>query len=168
VSGELSQGSWLCFRVASCEYALPLADVSEVSARRVRYLIPALSLEVGGIINLRGETLPALDAGLLLVGVLSRSDRQLLVIERERLRVGLCVDAVLRIVHELEEELVPLPPDADERPGGGLGSGCYTDRVTKRGSKLRVVDSAALLSRAVALMSDAGSGEGEARCHSGF
>jgi chemotaxis signal transduction protein len=162
-----SEDSWLCFRVASCAYAVPLSDVSEVSARRARSLIPSLSLEVGGIINLRGEPLPALDAGLLLVGVLSRSDRQLLVLERERLRVGLCVDAVLRIQRELESELVPLAPAADERPSSVSPARCYTDRFTVQGAKLRIVDSAALLARAVALLSDAGS-EGEARCQTGF
>ena len=158
-----SEHSWLCFRVANSEYAIPLSDVAEVSAGRSRHLIPTLSLEVGGVINLRGEPLPALDGGLLLIGVISRSSRHVLVLERGRVRVGLFVDAVLRMVHEMSRELVEKSPDADEVPGE-VRSACFAERLRKRGGKIRLVDSDALIGRAVALMSDAVNMEGEGRC----
>jgi chemotaxis signal transduction protein len=159
--------SWLCFRVCAVEYAIPLSDMAEVSAGRSRYLIPTISLEVAGIINLRGEPLPALDAGMLLVGVPCRADRHVLILERGLLRIGLFVDAVLRIVRDLPRELAEDYADTDELRSD-LRASCFSERATKRGNKIRLVDSDALLARAVALMSDGGNQEGEGRCHTGF
>lgn len=159
--------SWLCFQIRNWEYAVPLSDVAEVSAGRSRHLIPTLSVEVGGIVNLRGEPIPALDGGLLLVGVPSRSDRQLLILERGPVRVGLCVDSVRRMVRDMDSELAEASPDADESASNPRGR-CFSERITKRRQKIRLVDSDALLARAVALMSDVANSEGEVRCHTGY
>jgi chemotaxis signal transduction protein len=167
VSAEVDERSWLCFRVASAEYAIPLVAVAEVGPGRKRHLIPTLSLEVAGIINVRGEPLPALDGGMLLVGVPCRADRHVLILERGRVRIGLLVDAVLRIVRDLERELVEEPKNSDELPGDSRGS-CFAERTTRKAKKIRLVDSDALLARAVALMSDGGSQEGEVRCHTAY
>jgi chemotaxis signal transduction protein len=162
-----AERSWLCFRVASSEYAVPLDDVAEVGAGRVRYLIPTLSLEVAGIVNLRGEPLPALDGGMLLVGVPCRADRHMLVVERGEQRIGLFVDGVLRIVRDLERDLVAEPAKSDETRYAA-GSSCYRARTTLAGKTIRLVDAAVLLERAAALMSDGGSEEGEVQCHTAF
>src|SRR5215470_16792268 len=89
--------TWLRFEVAEQGYALPLGAVVEVMAAPRPHLIPRISRELGGVVNMRGEPLPAVDGGALLTGRSARSHRHMLVLERGSLRLGVLVGAVQRI-----------------------------------------------------------------------
>lgn len=86
--------AWLWFRVGGGNFAIPLAAVAEVTAATTPSLIPLVPRSVGGILNLRGEPLPALVGGALFgTGDLSLGDF-LLVLEHEQRRVGVLVSEV--------------------------------------------------------------------------
>ena len=83
-------------------------------ARRPR-LIPLVPTEIAGVINIRGEPLPALNAGVLLGEEPTPAPRHALVLERDAMRVGVLVDAVLRIepaggLERSEPAEAPRPP----------------------------------------------------------
>ena len=91
---------WLRFDLKGQAYAIPLAAIVEVTGAQRLQLIPRIPLAIGGVMNVRGEPLPAVDGGTLLVGSRAESHRQVLVLERGKLRIGLLVGQVRRI--ELE------------------------------------------------------------------
>jgi len=94
---------WLRFEVAEQGYAVPLGAVVEVMAAPSPHLIPRVALDVGGMVNVRGEPVPAVDGGALLTGRPARRHRHMLVLERGSLRLGVLVGGV----HRIEGELVP-------------------------------------------------------------
>jgi hypothetical protein len=93
---------WLRFSVAEADYAIALEAVSEVTAARKPNFVPLVPLEIGGILNVRGEPLPAVDARALIGAERGRGARPALVLGNDALQVGLLVDAVSRIERGLE------------------------------------------------------------------
>src|SRR5258706_14381045 len=88
--------SWLRFEIAEQAYALPLGAVLEVMAAPRPHLIPRVALELGGVVNMRGEPLPAVDGGALLTGRSALGYRHMLMLERGNLRLGVLVGGVQR------------------------------------------------------------------------
>jgi chemotaxis signal transduction protein len=136
--------AWLRFEVAEQGYALPLGAVVEVMAAPRPHLIPRVSLELGGIVNMRGEPLPAVDGGSLLTGRAALHHRHMLVLERGSLRLGVLVGAVQRI----ERELALL--ETDEVPR----SGELVEWVTEGERALGLVDPDGLIERGVLLLTE--------------
>lgn len=161
-------GSWLLFRAGEHDYALRIDALAEIVAARAPQLIPLVPIEVGGVLNCRGEPLPVVDGGLVLQGRRSGSTRHALVFEREELRLGLLVDHVLRIDRDLD----PSRLTAIEPPAAGTGA-CEAWRQTPLGRQLGIVNTESLLSRATDLLvQDRGHSRGEQSkedpCHNAF
>jgi len=132
---------WLCFEVSGQAYAIPLASVVEVTGAQRPHLIPRISLEIGGVLNVRGEPLPAVDGGTVLTGSKAQRHRHVLVLERGSLRIGMLVGQVRRIEREL-------PARAEERDGA------LVQWVSQDGSALGLVDPEGLIERATMLLTD--------------
>jgi chemotaxis signal transduction protein len=158
-------GSWLLFRAGERDYALRIDALAEIVAARAPQLIPLVPIEVGGVLNCRGEPLPVVDGGLVLEGRRSGSTRHALVFEREELRVGLLVDHVLRIDRDLD----PARLTAIESPAAGPGAGaCESWKQTPQGRQLGIVNTESLLSRAIDLLVRNGEQGKEDPCHNAF
>jgi chemotaxis signal transduction protein len=136
--------AWLRFEVADQGYALPLGAVVEVMAAPRPHLIPRVSLELGGIVNMRGEPLPAVDGGALLTGRAAQHHRHMLVLERGILRLGVLVGGVQRIERELA-----LFEGGDVPRGGEL-----VEWVTEGERALGLVDPDGLIERGVLLLTE--------------
>ena len=135
---------WLRFEVKGQAYAIPLASVVEVTGAQRLHLIPRIPLEIGGVLNVRGEPLPALDGGTLLTGSTAQSHRQVLVLERGALRLGVLVGQVRRIEREL----------ATTRPAEQAGADALVQWVKQDETALGLVDPEGLIERATMLLTD--------------
>jgi len=153
----------LVFSVAGRDYAIDLASVSEVVAARRPHLVPRIPLEIGGVLNVRGEPVPVLDGGAVFQGAASGSIRHALVFEDEEKRLGILVDYVLRI----ERDFSPARMDALEVPeGDGLCTSTW--RRSPDGGALGIVDSDELLNRAARLLTGQGLESREEPCQNAF
>ena len=109
--------SWIRFKSGVYEYALPLDCVAEVTVAREARLIPFVSLDTAGVINVRGEPMPAVNGGVALCGSPTTDHSYLLVMEYGAGRVGLLVGAVARIERGLHLRAQdPLVARRDELP----------------------------------------------------
>jgi chemotaxis signal transduction protein len=136
--------TWLRFEVAEQGYALPLGAVVEVMAAPRLHLIPRVGLEMAGIVNLRGEPLPAVDGGALLTGRSALHHRHMLVLERGSLRMGMLVGGVQRI-----ERALPLVEASEVTHSGEL-----VEWVTEGDKALGLVDPEGLIERGVLLLTE--------------
>ena len=139
---------WIRFLVRDDEYALPLELVAEVTVSPRPRLIPLIALEIAGVINVKGEPLPALDGGVLLRGRPAPGGRRALVLHRETLRVGLMVDSVSKIEARRDFsrcEVAEPPPGATPVPG-------LIRWHSADGGRLGLVDPDALLGRVADLL----------------
>jgi chemotaxis signal transduction protein len=102
----------LVFRVAGRDFGVPVSAVSEVTPGGVPRLVPLVPLAVGGILNVRGEPLLAVDAGALLFDRPAGARRHVVVFGDESLRVGILVDHAARM--ETPGGARPSPAEAEE------------------------------------------------------
>lgn len=135
---------WLRFDVKDQAYAIPLASVVEVTGAQRLHLIPRIPLAIGGVMNVRGEPLPAVDGGTLLTGSNAGTHRQVLVLERGALRIGVLVGQVRRIERELA---TTLPTDGNEPDA-------LVQWVNQDDAALGLVDPEGLIERATMLLTD--------------
>ena len=126
---------WLRFEVSEQAYAIPLASVVEVTGAARPHLIPRSPLEIGGVLNVRGE---------LLTGSKSKRHRHVLVLERGELRIGVLVGNVRRIERELAAE-----PPSDDAADVELVRWVIQDDTA-----LGLVDPEGLIERATMLLTD--------------
>lgn len=140
--------SWLRFSVGDEDFAIALGDVAEVTPAKRPRLIPRVPLEVGGVLNVGGEPLPAVDGGMLLCGVPTSEPRHTLVLSRGELRLGVIVEWVARIDRDIG--------DREARGTGESGEDSrepdFVRWVDDGGERLGLVDSEALLIRAADLL----------------
>lgn len=134
---------WLRFEVSEQGYALPLGAVVEVMAAPRPHLIPRVSLELAGVVNVRGEPLPAVDGGALLTGRPAQVYRHMLVLERGSLRLGVLVGGVQRI----DRALVLAEGEVTH-------SGELVEWVTEGEKALGLVDPEGLIERGVLLLTE--------------
>jgi chemotaxis signal transduction protein len=138
---------WLCFEVSGQDYAVPLASVVEVTGAQRPHLIPRIPLEIGGVLNVRGEPLPAVDGGALLTGSKSGRHKHVLVLERGSLRIGVLVGQVRRI-----ERALPAVLSEESDSSGTLVA--LVQWVDQEGGALGLVDPEGLIERATMLLTD--------------
>jgi chemotaxis signal transduction protein len=153
--------SWLQFDLGERAYAIPLDAVAEVMPARRPRLIPLVPMEVGGILNLRGEPLVVVDGGPLFGHGSDLRYRHVLLLEQGSLRIGLRVGQVSRIDRDLavvrggEEDVDQEYPFVRwvKQPDGTLG----------------LVDLFGFLERATALLTQSRAHQGgQEKCQSGF
>ena len=150
---------WLRFRIGDSACAIPLQAVVEVTSAGSPRLIPLVPLQVGGILNVRGEPLPVVDGGVVLRGQPSDVHRHVLVLEHGRARIGILVGHVSRIVRS-----VPVSPADDDAEVD-----CMHVRWVKDGDgRLGLVDPEVLFERATELLTEPRQQMGEEPCLSAF
>lgn len=155
----MTENPWLRFEVSGQAYALPLAAVVEVTGAPRPHLIPRIPLDIGGVVNVRGEPLPAVDGGAVLTGSPARRHRYVLVLERGSVRLGVLVGDVRRI----ERELALSFQDAGE------DDSALVEWVNQDDSALGLVDPEGLFERATLLLTDPRSKTGgQEPWHTGF
>ena len=133
---------WLRFEVSGQAYAIPLASVVEVTGPQRPHLIPRIPLEIGGVLNVRGEPLPAVDGGALLTGSPAQHHRHVLVLERRELRIGVLVGQVRRVEREVPVSLAK----------SGESESSLVEWVNQDDSALGLVDPEGLIERATLLL----------------
>jgi chemotaxis signal transduction protein len=112
----MQSAPWLRLLVHDRCFALPLSAVAEVANASAPHLIPQVPRELGGVVNFRGEPLPALDAASLLSAEPGGRRRHLVVLGDARLRLGLLVSELVGIERSLERAVAlgdaePGPPE---------------------------------------------------------
>ena len=137
---------WLLFQIGASAFAIPLGAVAEICAASRPRLVPQVPLQVGGVLNLRGEPLPVLDGSELLEVEPGARNEHALVLEQDGARIGVLVGQVSRIKRfkpgaPLEE------PDADDPSAPRLVRRVHGDRGI-----VGLVEPAALFERAARLL----------------
>jgi purine-binding chemotaxis protein CheW len=79
-------------------YALPVEQVREVLRSTVLTPVPGAPAAVRGVLNLRGEIVPALDTAALLELSATGRPGAMVVVEAAGLRAGLAVHALIDVV----------------------------------------------------------------------
>jgi chemotaxis signal transduction protein len=151
VSGAVEQ-RLILFDVGPSAYAIPIADVIEVTENAPWAAVPGLPRHLAGVINHHGDALPVLSREALFepTGGELAPPRNVLVLAApggEAGRLGLPVDRVVGL--------------ADAALGAPQGSGPVVERRPLRGRIVFVLDGRRMLSRAAALIDgvgEAGSG----------
>ena len=140
----------LAFEIAVALYALPIADVAEVSEALPVAAVPMLSPAVGGVVNHHGDALPIVHASALFEGArASDAATHLLVLARDPddpNRYGLPVDAIRGLIDG------PVVASHEEGP--------VAERRPMDGRLLNVLDPRRLLERAVAVIEGSMTGAG--------
>ena len=117
----------LCkFKVGELVFGLPVDRVQEVVRTRAMTRVPLTSSVIGGLLNLRGEVVLCVDLRqwLAVPEASNPGVRNHIIVPAEREKVSLLVDAIGDIV-EIEESVVPTPPDALVAPLSDLTEAIY-------------------------------------------
>lgn len=135
----------LVFEVGGAHYALPIADVAEVTEVGRIVSVPTLSAAVGGVMNHHGDALPVVHRVALFetVSEALREPRNLLVLGRspeDARRFGLPVDCVVGLV--------------DGSGAVAHGSDPVAARLPIGGRLVNVLDPQRLLMRAVQVIEE--------------
>jgi len=150
---------WLRFWIGDSECAIPLHAVAEVTSAGIPHLIPLVPLQVAGILNVRGEPLPAVDGGVLIRGQPGGPHDHVLVLTHEDARIGILVGHVSQI-----ERSVPSGSGEDETDTEFK----HVRWVNDGDGSLGLIDPEALIKRAIELLKDQRSLMGEEPCQSAF
>lgn len=126
---------YLLFRLGDEEYGIRVSHVREIIGMRPVTELPDSPAYVKGIINLRGKVIPVLDVRLRFnLEELDHNERTcIIVVDVERLSVGLIVDTV--------SEVVDIPPSQVEMaPTASAGSaGCCIEGLGKVGKAVKIL-----------------------------
>ncbi len=161
MSGEVLTGDpSLRFRVGLREYLIPLHAVAEVTPGARPRLIPTVPLLIGGVINVRGETVPVLDGATVLQAPTDEEYRHALLLRGEGQRLGMLVTSVSRI-----ERRRPTPPSDAEDQTFGVP---FVRRGHLREGDVGMIDVPGLMARLHEILRGASKGTGGAECQSAF
>ncbi len=155
----MSYVPWLRFEMGGREFALPIEAVAEVlDARRPR-LIPCVSPDVAGVVNFRGEPLPAVHGGALLLGGPASGHRHMVVLDDGHWRVALLVTRVIRIERRMAQA-VPMDEPPEEP--------AFAQWVLVSGQPLGLLEPAGLMDRARELLTEQPEQSGGIPCPGAF
>jgi chemotaxis signal transduction protein len=129
----------LAFEVGGSVYAVPIADVAEVTELARIAAVPTLPQHVGGVMNHQGDALPVVHRSVLFDIPVERlaEPRHVLVLARnqeDRGALGLPVDRILGLV--------------DGAGGSARGADAVVERRPIDGRVVSVLDARRLLERA--------------------
>jgi CheW-like domain len=144
----------LSFEVGGSVYAVPIADVAEVTEPGRIVAVPTLPLPVGGVMNHQGDALPVVHRGVLFEVAAEQlaEPRHVLVLARspeDRGALGIPIDRILGLV---------------EGAGGvARGADAVVERRPIEGRVVSVLDARRLFERAAEAIENSvlGAGPGE-------
>jgi purine-binding chemotaxis protein CheW len=106
----------LVFPLGAESYALPLEQVKEVVPAPLLTALPTAPPFVLGLVNLRGDVLPVLSAGVLLGSPFRVEAAYVMVVDAGGRPVGLAISGLPRIVHLALEPGAPDVHTVDGEP----------------------------------------------------
>ena len=109
-AGAVREGQYLSFELAGHTYAVPLAQVAEITPRRELNQIPHMPKSVEGLLDLRGTVIPVINLRVRMGLEHQASELSLNIIVLDMgasSNVGLLVDRVESVLNASQEELVP-------------------------------------------------------------
>ncbi|MFN3429742.1 MAG: chemotaxis protein CheW [Candidatus Sericytochromatia bacterium] len=106
---------FVSFRLGANHFLLPIDDVQEVQRAIAMTAVPLSPDWIAGIINLRGEIVPAIDLGQLLAGAPIGPNAMNVVVRSDDGVFSLLADEVNDVIEASTTNLVPPPPHLDER-----------------------------------------------------
>jgi purine-binding chemotaxis protein CheW len=112
-SALVHENQYLSFHMAGHIYAVPLAQVAEITPHRDLNQIPHMPRSVEGLLDLRGQVIPVINlrVRLGLEPQASELSRNIIVLDMgSSSNVGLLVDMVDSVLSASQDELVPASP----------------------------------------------------------
>ena len=148
--GARSRGEerqFVVFRLGEDEFGLPIEAVNEVARVPDQITrLPKTPKFLEGVVNLRGDVLPVVDQRRRfdMPALAERGARRLIVVQTERHKAGLIVDAVSEVLRCFADDIEPAPNLTDEAVR--LVHGVIN--LEKAGRIVLLLDPAELLTRA--------------------
>lgn len=106
---------FVSFRLGGDHFLLPIQDVQEVQHAIALTAVPLAPAWLAGVMNLRGEIVPAIDLGELLSGKPRGEGAMNVVVRAEGGVFSLLADEVSDVIEASASNLLPPPPHLDER-----------------------------------------------------
>lgn len=138
---------FVVFRLGEDEFGLPIEAVNEVARVPDQITrLPKTPKFLEGVVNLRGDVLPVVDQRRRfdMPALAERGARRLIVVQTERHKAGLIVDAVSEVLRWFADDIEPAPNLTDEAVR--LVHGVIN--IEKAGRIVLLLDPAELLTRA--------------------
>jgi purine-binding chemotaxis protein CheW len=131
---DTQKDKYLTFRIASEDYGIAIANVTEIIGIQNITEIPEMADYIKGVINLRGKVIPVMDVRLRFKLPPREYDERtcIVVVEIDGTSVGLVVDTVNEVADIPEEQVEPAPKS--KRKGGS-----YIQGIGKIGQEVKIL-----------------------------
>jgi purine-binding chemotaxis protein CheW len=131
---DTQKDKYLTFRIASEDYGIAIANVTEIIGIQSITEIPEMADYIKGVINLRGKVIPVMDIRLRFKLPPREYDERtcIVVVEIDGTSVGLVVDTVNEVADIPEEQVEPAPKS--KREGGS-----YIQGIGKIGQEVKIL-----------------------------
>lgn len=128
---ESKSSQLLAFSLAGEEYALKISDVLEIIGYASIIPLTRANCPVEGLVNVRGEELPAIDLAknFGFTGVGSPGVKSIVLVEIEGIKVGLIVDSVPLVVELSNDMIFDLPANPPGEPLRIVKAGRIDERM---------------------------------------
>ena len=138
---------WMVVRLGVTRVALPIEAVGEVLPIPSMAPVPMAPAWVAGLVSVRGEVVPVIDASRRLLGRAVNSEGRMVLVSTGAAdeRAGLLVDGVVGLVERAEADARPGPGDSREIAPAFVAATV----ASGRSARVAVLDLAALLDPAV-------------------
>jgi purine-binding chemotaxis protein CheW len=131
---DTQKDKYLTFRIASEDYGIAIANVTEIIGIQSITEIPEMADYIKGVINLRGKVIPVMDVRLRFKLPPREYDERtcIVVVEIDGTSVGLVVDTVNEVADIPEDQVEPAPKS--KRKGGS-----YIQGIGKIGQEVKIL-----------------------------
>ena len=131
---DTQKDKYLTFRIASEDYGIAIANVTEIIGIQSITEIPEMADYIKGVINLRGKVIPVMDVRLRFKLPPREYDERtcIVVVEIDGTSVGLVVDTVNEVADIPEDQVEPAPKS--KRKGG-----IYIQGIGKIGQEVKIL-----------------------------
>ena len=131
---DTQKDKYLTFRIASEDYGIAIANVTEIIGIQSITEIPEMADYIKGVINLRGKVIPVMDIRLRFKLPPREYDERtcIVVVEIDGTSVGLVVDTVNEVADIPEDQVEPAPKS--KRKGGS-----YIQGMGKIGQEVKIL-----------------------------
>jgi purine-binding chemotaxis protein CheW len=131
---DTQKDKYLTFRIASEDYGIAIANVTEIIGIQNITEIPEMADYIKGVINLRGKVIPVMDVRLRFKLPPREYDERtcIVVVEIDGTSVGLVVDTVNEVADIPEDQVEPAPKS--KRKGGS-----YIQGIGKIGQEVKIL-----------------------------
>ena len=146
------------FRTAERLFAIPLIRVAEVRTAPKPRFVPLVPPAVGGILEVRGESLPVVNGGVLFGSSPDPDPRHVLILELGRVRIGALVAETVRIQSLVERSA---PSNAPRSPS-------FVRWLRGEKEPIGLVDSEGMIERATEMLTESVGFQGEDPCPTPF